>query len=189
VPNYALERVLAARRAARSTRTLGVTVQIIGWPAMVMLSAMAACMTDDTSSRTKVDRDLWEAVKITHYEYSILHRLGMNRPIAYRVIVRDEILESVSLLCIHPLSADDCRVWSSSWSDKQGPKGSVYRPMTIPQLFDYIDGLSQDPNTAIQVDIDPTHGFPSRFSFDITTAFDDEEEFRIFNFKVLEREA
>jgi hypothetical protein len=136
-----------------------------------------------------VDRDRWKAARVVSYQYSIRHSFGMNRPIAYRVIVNDGILESASLLCIYPLSEDDCRVWSSIWNEEIGLQGKVYRPMTIPQLFDYIDSYGQEPNTTIQVDIDPTFGYPAKFTFDIITAFDDEERFEIFDFKLIKADA
>jgi hypothetical protein len=68
-----------------------------------------------------------------------------------------------------------------------GPDRLIVHARSITQLLDDAALRSeQDPHARVLFELDPTHGFPVRFSIDDLDSDDDEYGFHVFDFKVVQ---
>jgi hypothetical protein len=176
---------VSRRTAARSTRTLGVIVYYRSVTAVLVLMALAASAETPSPVPFQVDRSRWEAADPPHYEYSIIHYGGPYRPMAMRIIVNAGQVTSATLLCISPLSEEDCQAWSEDISQRPKSAKFLYPASTIPQLFDYIDHIGNTRGGYVEIELDATYGYPRHCRLDNTMAFDAEHVYDVIEFTVL----
>ena len=123
-------------------------------------------------------RALWNAWRISNYEFSY------RNVIPLRIVVRDGVVTSATLWCWPSGTESDCQKWRKLWPKASDPEWLRGRALTIPQLFDRIEQAYSGnvPGTVIELEVDATYGYPVYYSFDITTAFDDEDYLWISEF-------
>jgi len=159
------------------------TVCVSVFAAAVLIS----CTMETPQDQVASSRALWDAASISNYDFSVEHFAAWSKPPPMRIVVRSNAVESATLLCHPPTTEDFCRLWQESWKERYGPDRLIEHARSITQLLDDAALRSrQDPDARVSFELDPTYGFPARYSINNLDVADDEYGFHIFDFKVVQ---